>query len=68
MARLMIERAIATKAPFGWVAANSVYKIGGIGTVLREAGKGYVLGVNSSHVFASWSKPNVPTLVEARTL
>lgn len=64
----MIERAIATKAPFGWVAANSVYRVGGIGTALRKAGKGYVLGVNSSHVFASWGKPNVPTLVEARTL
>jgi SRSO17 transposase len=57
MARAMIERAIAAKVPFGWVAADSVYGVGEIETALRMAGKGYVLGVNSSHVFTSWGKP-----------
>jgi len=50
----MIERAIATKVPFMWVAADSVYGVGEIETALRRAGKGYVLGVNSSHPFTSW--------------
>ena len=58
MARAMIERAIAARAPFAWVAADSVYGVGGIETALRKAGKGYVLGVNSNHVFASWAKPH----------
>ena len=34
MARAMIERAIAAKVPFGWVAADSVYGVGGIETAL----------------------------------
>ena len=50
----MIERAIATKVPFMWVAADSVYGVGEIETALRRADKGYVLGVNSSHPFTSW--------------
>jgi SRSO17 transposase len=50
----MIERAIATKVPFMWVAADSVYGVGEIETALRRAGKGYVLGVNSSHPFTFW--------------
>jgi SRSO17 transposase len=50
----MIERAIAAKVPFMWVAADSVYGVGEIETTLRRAGKGYVLGVNSSHPFNSW--------------
>jgi SRSO17 transposase len=58
MARAMIERAIAARAPFAWVAADSVYGVGGIEAALRKAGKGYVLGVNSNHVFASWGKPH----------
>ena len=56
MARAMIERAIAARAPFAWVAADSVYGVGGIETASRKAGKGYVLGVNSNHVFASGGK------------
>ena len=43
--------------PFRWVAADSVYGIGDIERDLRQAGKGYVLGVNSNHWFASWGKP-----------
>jgi SRSO17 transposase len=36
------------------VAADSVYGVGEIETVLRRAGKGYVLGVNNSHPFNAW--------------
>src|SRR4249920_1667776 len=34
-----------------------VYGVGDIERDLRQAGKGYVLGVNSNHWFASWGKP-----------
>jgi len=54
LAVTMIERAIMAKAPFSWVAADSVYGVGAIEQALRRAGKGYVLGVNSNHPFASW--------------
>jgi SRSO17 transposase len=56
MARRMIGRAIAAKAPFSFVAADSVYGTGDIETMLRKAGKGYVLGVAANHVFHSWGK------------
>jgi SRSO17 transposase len=56
IARRMIARAIAAKVPFSFVAADSVYGTGEIETLLREAGKGYVLGVASNHVFRSWGK------------
>jgi SRSO17 transposase len=47
------------------VAADSVYGVGGIETALRQAGKGYVLGVNSSHPFHSWGdKPPVTGTAE----
>ena len=56
----MIERAIAAGVPFAWVAADSVYGVGDIEQTLRRAGKGYVLGVSSSHHFGSWvGKPAV---------
>ena len=56
----MIERAVAAGVPFAWVAADSIYGVGDIETVLRRAGKGYVLGVNSNHQFRSWqAKPSV---------
>src|ERR671921_709410 len=54
LALAMIERAIAAEVPFMWVAADSVYGVGEIETALRRAGKGYVLGVDSSHPFHSW--------------
>ncbi len=61
----MIERAIAAGVPFTWVAADSVYGVGEIETALRRAGKGYVLGVNSSHPFNSWgNKPSVAGTAE----
>src|ERR1700759_4755418 len=53
----MIARAIAAKVPFSFVAADSVYGTGESETLLRKAGKGYVLGVASNHVFRSWGKP-----------
>ena len=52
----MIARALAAGAPFSWVAADSVYGVGAMETVLRRAGKGYVLGVNATHLFGSWAK------------
>ena len=56
IARRMIARAIAAKVPFSFVSADSVYGAGDIETTLRKAGKGYVLGVASNHVFHSWGK------------
>jgi hypothetical protein len=52
----MIARAIAASVPFKWVAGDSVYGVGDIEQQLRRAGKGYVLGVSSAHVFRSWGK------------
>jgi SRSO17 transposase len=51
----MVGRAIAAKVPFAWVAADSVYGVGELETALRRANKGYVLGVNATHQFHSWS-------------
>ena len=45
IARRMIARALVAKVPFAYVAADSVYGTGDIETMLRKAGKGYVLGV-----------------------
>ena len=59
LAAMMIERAIAARVPFRWVAADTVYGVGDIERDLRRAGKGYVLGVDSAHVFRSWMKPRV---------
>ena len=65
LALAMIERAIAAKMPFAWVAADSVYGVGEVEMALRQAGKGYVLGVNASHPFNSWGdKPPVAGTAE----
>src|SRR3982074_1304325 len=56
IARRMIARAIATSVPFKWVTGDTVYGVGDIEQQLRRAGKGYVLGVSSAHVFQSWGK------------
>src|ERR1700746_1569569 len=56
IARRMIARAIAASVPFNWVAGDTVYGVGDIEQQLRKAGKGYVLGVSSAHVFQSWGK------------
>jgi SRSO17 transposase len=50
IARQMIARAIAAKELFSFVAADSVYGTGETETLLRKAGKGYVLGVASNDV------------------
>jgi SRSO17 transposase len=55
IAARMIEGAIASDVPFSWVAGDSIYGVGEIAMLLRRAGKGYVLGVTSSHHFCSWS-------------
>ena len=52
----MIARVLAAKVPFSFVAADSVYGVGDIEMALRNASKGYVLGVASNHVFRSWGK------------
>jgi SRSO17 transposase len=56
LAAAMIERAISARVPFAWVAADTVYGVGDIENVLRRAGKGYVLGVSSTHWFGSWNR------------
>ena len=53
LATRMIARAIAASVPFKWVAGDTVYGIGDIEQQRRRAGKGYVLGVSSAHVFQS---------------
>ena len=55
LATRMIARAIAASVPFKWVAGDTVYGVGDIEQQLRRAGKGYVLGVSSAHVFRSWA-------------
>jgi SRSO17 transposase len=61
----MIERAIAAEVPFRWVAADTVYGVGDVEMALRRAGKGYVLGVNSTQTFNSWrGKPEVSGTAE----
>ncbi len=52
----MIARALAAQVPFSFVAADRVYGTGAIETMLRKAGKGYVLGVAANRVFRSWGK------------
>jgi SRSO17 transposase len=65
LARQMIDGAIAADVPFCWVAADTVYGVGDIEMELRRAGKGYVLGVASSHHFGSWgNKPPVAGTAE----
>ena len=59
IARRMITRAIAAKVPFSFVATDTVYSTGMIEALLRNAGKGYVLGVAANRVFHSWGKPQL---------
>lgn len=56
LAARMIARAIAARVSFKWVAGDTVYGIGDIEQQLRRAGKSYVLGISSAHVFQSWGK------------
>jgi SRSO17 transposase len=57
LAARMIARAQAASVPFRWVTADTVYGVGNIERDLRRAGTGYVLGVDSAHIFQSWGKP-----------
>ena len=59
IARRMIARSLAAEVPFAYVAADSVYSTGDIETMLRKAGKGYVLGVAANHVFRSWARSSL---------
>jgi len=62
----MIERAIAVEVPFAWVTADSIHGVGEIEMMLRRAGKGYGLGVNSNSQFNSWgTEPAVAGNAEA---
>lgn len=54
-----IERALKAGVAFAWVAADSLYGVGELEKVLRQAGKGYVLGVTGTHQFWSWGKAPV---------
>ena len=55
----MIERAMIAGVPFGWVTADSVYGVGELEMKLRQAGKGYVLGVHANSQFNSWGREPV---------
>jgi SRSO17 transposase len=55
----MIERAMTARVPFTWVTADSIYGVSEVEMKLRQAGKGYVLGVNANSPFNSWNKPTV---------
>lgn len=66
LALAMIDRALAAGVSFAWVAADSVYGVGDIEMALRGAGKGYVLGVKTDHLFNAWvGKPLVAGTAEA---
>jgi SRSO17 transposase len=61
----MIGRAIKAKVPFAWVTGDTVYGVSEIEMALRQAGKGYVLGVSSDSQFNSWiGKPPVAGTAE----
>jgi SRSO17 transposase len=55
----MIERALKAGVAFAWVAADSIYGVGEVEKVLRQVGKGYVLGVTGTHPFCAWGKAPV---------
>ena len=59
LARRMIERALAAGVPFAWVAADSIYGVSEVERTLRQAGKGYVLGVSANSQFNSWDRQPV---------
>ena len=53
LARTMIERAIAARTPFAWVAADSVYGVGEVETALRapvaQSAHGHALSIAGPH-------------------
>ncbi len=54
IAAAMARRAENAEVPFAWGAADSIYGVGELEMSRRRAGKGYVLGIASSHLFNSW--------------
>src|SRR5215831_2775443 len=50
LARTMLERAFAAKAPVRWVVGDAVYGHDDLRTWLEEQGRRYVLGVPCSHL------------------
>ena len=67
IARGMIARAIAAKVPFSFVAADSVYGTGEIETMLRKAGKGYVLVLPPIMCSIPGARSNVSAAVPRRS-
>jgi SRSO17 transposase len=62
----MIKRAASAKVPFSWVVGDTVYGVGEIEMLLRQAGRGYVLGANATDQFNSWGRlPVVAGTAEA---
>jgi SRSO17 transposase len=59
LAANMIERAMTAGVPYAWVTADSVYGVGELEMKLRQAGKGYVLGVHANSQFNSWGREPV---------
>jgi SRSO17 transposase len=60
LARRMVERAMASRASFAWVTADTVYGVSELEMALRHAGKGYVLGMPSTQeVWSSGTRPDV---------
>ncbi len=66
LAAAMIERALAARVSFRWVAADCAYGVGALAMPLRRAGRGYVLGVKGDSRFsARVGKPAVAGTAEA---
>jgi len=65
LAQHMIERAMAAKVPFAWVAADTVYGVSELEMALRRAGKGYVLDMPSTQeVWSSGTRPDAAGTAE----
>jgi SRSO17 transposase len=62
----MIKRAASAGVPFSWVVGDTVSGVGEIETLLRQAGRGHVLGANATDPFNSWGRlPVVAGTAEA---
>jgi SRSO17 transposase len=61
----MIERAIAARVPFAWMAADTVYGVSEVEMLLRRENKGYVLAAAATQPFSSSiGKPEVAGTAE----
>lgn len=54
----MIERPLATNAPFYFVAADTVYGVGDIEMALRRVDKGYLMDVRPNDTLYSRGRPD----------